>query len=125
MELEKKIEQLKDYLKDKKVLIAFSGGADSSLVAYVASNVSKESLAVTIDNGVMPTDCIANAIKIAEAIWLPIYGNEIYKYKPFKAKLIGGKVWEIYGTVYTQKGGSPIAKIRKSDCKIIEVTHEL
>jgi PP-loop superfamily ATP-utilizing enzyme len=35
MELEKKIEQLKDYLKDKKVLIAFSGGADSSLVAYV------------------------------------------------------------------------------------------
>ena len=55
MELEKKIEQLKDYLKDKKVLIAFSGGADSSLVAYVAYNISKESLAVTIDNGVMPT----------------------------------------------------------------------
>ncbi|MGB9200540.1 MAG: TIGR00268 family protein, partial [Methanobacterium sp.] len=65
MELEKKIEQLKDYLKDKKVLIAFSGGADSSLVAYVASDISKESLAVTIDNGVMPTDCITNAIKIA------------------------------------------------------------
>ncbi len=68
MELEKKIEQLKDYLKDKKVLIAFSGGADSSLVAYVAYNVSKESLAVTIDNGVMPTDFVGYAIKIAEAI---------------------------------------------------------
>ena len=68
MELEKKIEQLKDYLKDKKVLIAFSGGADSSLVAYVAYNVSKESLAVTIDNGVMPTDFVGNAIKIAESI---------------------------------------------------------
>jgi hypothetical protein len=76
-----------------------------------------------IRDGYVPDEM--TAIKIAEAIWLPIYGNEIYKYKPFKAKLIGGKVWEIYGTVYTQKGGSPIAKIRKSDCKIIEVTHEL
>jgi uncharacterized protein len=68
MELEKKIEQVKDYLKNKKVLVAFSGGADSSLVAYIASNVSKESLAVTLDNGVMPNDCIGNAVKIAEEI---------------------------------------------------------
>jgi uncharacterized protein len=68
MEIERKIEQLKDYLKDKKVLIAFSGGADSSLVAYMAYNVSKESLAVTLDIGVMPTDCIKNAIKIAGSI---------------------------------------------------------
>jgi uncharacterized protein len=51
-----------------KVLVAFSGGADSSLVAYIASKVSKESLAVTVDNGVMPSDCIGNAIKIAKAI---------------------------------------------------------
>lgn len=26
------------------------------------------------------------AIKIAEAIWLPIYGNKIYNSKPFRAK---------------------------------------
>jgi pyridinium-3,5-biscarboxylic acid mononucleotide sulfurtransferase len=68
MELETKLEQLKDYLKSKKVLVAFSGGADSSLIAYIASKVSKESLAVTVDNGVMPSDCIGNAVKIAEAI---------------------------------------------------------
>ena len=68
MELESKLEQLEDYLKNMKVLVAFSGGADSSLVAYIASKVSKESLAVTVDNGVMPSDCIGNAIKIAKAI---------------------------------------------------------
>ena len=68
MELEKKLEQLKDYLMNKKVLVAFSGGADSSLIAYISAEVSKESLAVTIDNGVMPTDCMRNAIEIAETI---------------------------------------------------------
>jgi pyridinium-3,5-biscarboxylic acid mononucleotide sulfurtransferase len=68
MELEAKLEKLKDYLKNKKLLVAFSGGADSSLVAYIASEVSKESLAVTADNGVMPSDCIGNAEKISEAI---------------------------------------------------------
>ncbi len=68
MELEAKLEKLKDYLKNKKVLISFSGGADSSLVAFIASEMSKEALAVTVDNGVMPLDCIGNAVKIAKAI---------------------------------------------------------
>jgi pyridinium-3,5-biscarboxylic acid mononucleotide sulfurtransferase len=68
MELETKLEQLKDYLMNKKVLVAFSGGADSSLIAYISAEVSKESLAVTIDNGVMPKDCMRNAIEIAKTI---------------------------------------------------------
>lgn len=68
MELEAKVEKLKDYLTDKKVLVAFSGGADSALVAVIASDVSKEAIAVTVDNGVMPSDCIGNAKRIAEKI---------------------------------------------------------
>ncbi len=73
MELETKLKKLKNYLKDKKVLIAFSGGADSSLVAHIASEVSKQSIAVTVDNGVMPSDCIGNAEKIAKAIGIKHY----------------------------------------------------
>lgn len=65
MELETKLQNLKEFLKDKKILLAFSGGADSSLVAKVASDVSKELLAVTVDNGIMPQDFIANATRIA------------------------------------------------------------
>lgn len=68
MEIETKLENLKKYLKDKKVLVAFSGGADSSLIASIASSVSKKALAVTIDNGVMPSDCIKNAETIANNI---------------------------------------------------------
>jgi pyridinium-3,5-biscarboxylic acid mononucleotide sulfurtransferase len=68
MEIESKLEKLNEYIKDKKLLIAFSGGADSTLLANIASKTSKEAIAVTIDNGVMPSDCIENAIKIAKNI---------------------------------------------------------
>lgn len=63
------------------------------------------------------------AIKVAEAIWLPIYGSEIYNYKPFKAKLINKKIWRVEGTVHTEFGGSPIAEIQKSDCRILLIYH--
>ena len=72
MELEAKLEKLKNYLNNKKLLIAFSGGADSSLVVYIASKVSKESMAVIVDNGVMPSDCIGNAEKIADEIGIKL-----------------------------------------------------
>jgi len=69
----------------------------------------------------------ATAIKIAEAIWLPIYGKEIYNEKPFKAKLIkGGTVWEVTGSLPNDMlvlGGTAIIEIRRSDCKILYVIH--
>jgi len=68
MNLNEKLEKLKEYLKDKKVLVAFSGGADSTLVAKIAKEVCSEAIAVTVDNGVLPPDCVGNARKIAEEI---------------------------------------------------------
>jgi hypothetical protein len=65
----------------------------------------------------------ATAIKIAEAIWLPIYGEKIYDKKPFVAKLVDGKIWEVSGTLNTQKGGVPYIEIQKEDCKILKVIH--
>ena len=78
------------------------------------------------------------AIKIAEAVWLPIYGNSIYKNKPFTAALIGDSIWNVSGTlphpdttifngnikkIRVHFGGVPFAKIRKDDGKIILIIH--
>ena len=68
MKLKEKIEKIKDLLKNKKVLIAFSGGSDSTLVVKIASEVSKEVFAVTIDTGVLPSDCVSKAQEIAKEI---------------------------------------------------------
>jgi hypothetical protein len=85
------------------------------------------------EQGFVPRE--ATAKKIAEAVWLPIYGEEIYEYKPFEAKLTSTKkVWIVKGTLESSipsrngeksivVGGVPYAKIRKKDAKIIEVYH--
>ena len=63
------------------------------------------------------------ALKIAEAIWLPVYGEKIYENKPFTARLEKG-VWIVEGTVYTTYGGGPHIEIRKEDCRILKMYHE-
>lgn len=62
------------------------------------------------------------AIKVAEAIWHPIYGDKIKRKKPFTA-VLKEEIWEVKGTLHTQKGGVPYIKIQKSDCQILEVYH--
>ncbi len=68
MNLQQKIEKLEEYLKDKEVLVAFSGGADSTLIAKIAGEAAKNALAVTVDNGALPSDCINNAKRIADEV---------------------------------------------------------
>jgi NTF2 fold immunity protein len=64
------------------------------------------------------------AIKIAEAIWLPIYGEHIYESKPFKARSKDSTVWVVEGTLEKGfYGGVPYIEIQRSDCKILKVTH--
>lgn len=62
------------------------------------------------------------ATKIAEVVWLAIYGGEIYTHKPFTAEL-QDSVWVVNGTVHTTLGGAPYMKIRQKDGKILDVTH--
>ena len=68
MEIEKKLDILSKYLKNERVLVAFSGGADSTLVAKIAQDVSNEAVAVTVDNGVMPSEFIGNTKRVARDI---------------------------------------------------------
>lgn len=77
------------------------------------------------------------AVKIAEVIWLPLFGEKIYNEQPFVAKLIGDSVWQVTGsssiksdshvhggniiTIYS--GGVAYIKIKKSNCEILDVGH--
>lgn len=58
MNLDEKIEKVKNIIKNRKIAIAFSGGADSTLLAYLASEVSDNPIAITIDNHIFPTGFI-------------------------------------------------------------------
>ena len=66
MNLEDKIKIVENILKDKKVAVGFSGGADSTLIAYLSSKVSKDTLAITINNHLMPTYFLEHSERMAK-----------------------------------------------------------
>ena len=67
MIIEDKIDIVKNILKDKKVAIGFSGGADSTLMAYLSSKVASDTLAVTIDNHLFPKGFIEHAKNMTQS----------------------------------------------------------
>ena len=66
MEYEEKVKKLEDLLRNKKVGLCFSGGSDSSLLAYVGSKVSSEVLLITFNNGLFPKDFIKKSKEQAD-----------------------------------------------------------
>ena len=64
------------------------------------------------------------AIRIAVAVWSPIYGEEkIQTEKPFVGTLKNG-VWTVHGSLPKGwLGGVAIAEISKSDGRILRVSH--
>jgi hypothetical protein len=67
----------------------------------------------------------ATAIKIAVAVWEPIYGQEkISQEKPYKAVLVSG-IWIVEGTLPKQYnlGGVAVAEIAKDDGRVLRVSH--
>ena len=66
----------------------------------------------------------ATAIKIAEAVWIPIYGEETLKdERPFTAHLVNG-VWIVQGTLPDGwLGGTAYAEISKETGRILNVIH--
>ena len=91
-------------------------------VSIVTASVAGEPKhSVNPKGGLVPN--AETAIKIAEAVWLPIYGGAVLKKKPFVARLVND-VWVVEGTLPTESvGGVPLAEISKKDGKVLRVSH--
>lgn len=63
--LEKKLDNIISFLRGKKVLVAFSGGVDSSLLAFLSSKYAKETLLITEKSILYPDDEIEEASQFA------------------------------------------------------------
>jgi hypothetical protein len=65
------------------------------------------------------------AMKIAEAVWLPIYGARVLTLRPLRARL-EGDVWIVEGSLPTlTPGGTPLAKISKRTGEILRISHSM
>jgi uncharacterized protein len=61
-----KIKNIISYLRDKKVIVAFSGGVDSSLLAYLSKKHAKDTLLITEKSILYPDEEIQEASKFAK-----------------------------------------------------------
>jgi hypothetical protein len=72
----------------------------------------------------------ATAARIAEAIWIPIYGEaQVRSQRPYRATLRKG-VWTVRGTLRQSTepgrraaGGVAVAEISKRDARVLRVSH--
>ena len=73
------------------------------------------------EDGYVPTEEVA--IKIAVAVWEPIYGaDKIADEKPYRATLREG-IWTVQGSLKTKKGGVALAEISRRDGRILRISH--
>ena len=66
MNTKDKINKVKDIFKDKKVAIAFSGGADNTLLIHLAKESNADILAITFDNFIDSSGFVEYSRKRAE-----------------------------------------------------------
>jgi hypothetical protein len=77
------------------------------------------------DNGFVPDK--KTALKIAKAVWLPIYGRRKFLWTKYQVKLVNN-VWYIEGLnmiylLFGVSGGGPFIKIDKNTGTILDVSH--
>jgi len=69
--LKDKLEKLTSFLKYKKVIVAFSGGVDSSLLAFLSKKFAKDTLLITEKSILYPDEEIEETINFAKYYDIP------------------------------------------------------
>jgi NTF2 fold immunity protein len=99
--------------------------AVASTIVLLAADLGKENYKPK--EGYVPDE--KTAIRIAVAVWIPIYGEkQIEEEKPYHATLSNG-VWYVMGSLpkptprYVVAGGVAVAEIAKDDGRILRVIH--
>ncbi|TFF91456.1 ATP-dependent sacrificial sulfur transferase LarE [Candidatus Thorarchaeota archaeon] len=62
---EHRFDEVRDMLRGKRVIVAFSGGVDSTVLAHIAAEVATETLLLTIDMQTVPQFEIDQAVDLA------------------------------------------------------------
>jgi len=102
------------------------------LLAFLAATLGGTLMIAQAGRPAVPKDGFVpnqeTAMRIAEAVWIPLYGKEqIDQEKPFVAEL-KHDVWIVSGTLHGEagtisKGGVAKIKISKKDGRVLEVSH--
>ena len=91
------------------------------LIGFLSFSGKPQDTGYTPKDGFVPDK--ETAIRIAEVILAPIYGDAIKEQKPLNVELKNDSVWVVTGTLNSDLGGVAHIEIRKSDCKILHVEH--
>ena len=107
----------------KKIVLCFAVIIVIVIGVTLKADIFNKSMEFIPDEGIVPNE--ETAIKIAEAIWLPIYGDNIYTKQPFIAEYDEkSRTWYVHGSLSENTpGGVPEIKISKQDGKIIYINH--
>jgi NTF2 fold immunity protein len=99
----------------KKIVIIFF------VLIFGCSENSQKKSAIGLKNGFVPDS--TSAKKIAEIIFINVYGEEVLSKKPFIATLKNG-IWVVEGSLEKDAmGGVPRIEITQDSCKILNISH--
>jgi NTF2 fold immunity protein len=105
-------------------MVVFALAAPVHMSAQTVQAEAKHSY--TPANGLVPDS--ATAVRIAEAVLVPIYSESVVaKERPFRATLVG-EVWIVEGTLPCDGtgdcvGGVAVVEISKKDGRVLRVSH--
>jgi hypothetical protein len=112
---------------------AFSGyifewNYEKKEITYYYDGIWPMLMPTHIDKGYMPDEGfvpdVKTAIKIAKAVWVPIYGEKNLLWRRYAIRLVDDSVWVIEGgNTLGMNGGGPFIRIDKWKGTILEVTH--